>query len=421
MESVLKYAIESSICLALLWGFYEITLRGDTRHRRNRYFLLASMVFSMVVPLFRFRMALPGNIFTGQGLVAVILPEVMVTPSGVTHVPGSWQSLLPLLYIAGGTISALLMVTGYLSIFRLWKHGSRSGRVIRIDSSEPVCFSTLGRIFLSNSVSGNDESRMIGHEMKHVALGHHADLLFAGIIEIIQWFNPAAYMVRRSLQAVHEYEADSRCIRDGEEAGAYQELLLKSVFRTSTPLLSNTFSNSSLLKNRITMMTKKRTGSSASLKLIIAMPLAFVLLLAFSCQNQGNAQKAPSDATASEVIEVVYDTISAGPADDVVSVADVMPQFQNDPSSTSLFIWIRDNMVYPEEARLKGIQGKVFVRFVIDENGNVTDPFIIKSADPLLDRAAFELMSKCPAWRPGLQEGKPVKVAFVVPIIFALQ
>lgn len=421
MESILIYAIESSICLTLLWGFYEIALKSDTRHRRNRYFLLASMVFSIVAPLFELKLALPGSILPEEGLVAVMLPEVLVTPSGMTHEPGFWQTMLPALYMAGGIISAVFMVTGYSTIIRLWKHGNRNGRVIRIDSPDPVCFSTFGCIFLSNSVTGDSASRMISHEMKHVALGHHADLFFAGVIEIIQWFNPAAYTVRRSLQAVHEYEADSRCIKDGEEARSYHELLLKSVLKTTTPLLSNTFSNSSLLKNRITMMTKKRTGSSASLKLIIAMPLVFALLLAFSCQNQGGDQKSASGAAEGNVIQVVYDTISLGPASDVLSVADVMPQFMDDPTSAALINWIYTNVQYPDEAKQKGIQGRVIVRFVIDEKGNVTDPVIVRSADPLLDRAAFEVVSKCPAWSPGLQGGEPVKVSFVVPINFALQ
>ena len=216
MGSILIYAIESSICLTLLWAFYEIALRSDTRHRRNRYFLLASMAFSILAPLFEFRMIIPDGILPGGGLAAVFLPEVMVTPSGMPHEPGLWQAVLPLLYMAGVIISAGFMAGGILAILRLRRDGNIKGRIISIESREPECFSAFGRIFLSTSVTGNNASRMISHEMKHVTLGHHADLIFAGMIEIIQWFNPAAYMVRRSLQAVHEYEADSSCISDGE-------------------------------------------------------------------------------------------------------------------------------------------------------------------------------------------------------------
>lgn len=422
MGSILTYAIESSICLTLLWVFYEIALKSDTRHRRNRYFLLASMVFSTLVPLFEFRLSFPGTILAEGGLSSVLLPEVLVTPSGMSNAPDLWKTMLPVLYLTGVVISAGFMATGFVKVFRYWRHGYRDGKIVTIESHDPVCFSAFGRIFLSNSITGSNASRMISHEMKHVTLGHHADLLFAGVIELLQWFNPAAYMIRRSLQAVHEYEADSRCLEEGEESGSYQELLLKSVLRTRMPVMSNTFSNRSLLKNRIIMMTKKRTGSSASFKMIIAIPLAFMLLFVFSCKDRGGAPRASTDAAVGDVIEVVYDTLSMGNTDyDVFSVAEVMPQFMDDPSSAALINWIYANITYPEEARQKGIQGRVFVKFVIDKQGNVTNPVITKSAGPLLDRAAVEVISKCPAWSPGLQDGEPVKVSFVVPINFALQ
>ena len=86
---------------------------------------------------------------------------------------------------------------------------------------------------------------MVSHEMKHILLGHHTDLLLAGLTTSVQWFNPAAYLMRRSLQAVHEYEADNEWITDGEDPRSYQELLVTLVFRTCTPVLLNTFSTSS--------------------------------------------------------------------------------------------------------------------------------------------------------------------------------
>jgi TonB family protein len=413
MGGILIYAIESSICLSLLWFFYELTLRSDTRHRRNRYFLLASMIFSMVVPLLNFNMAIPGNIMPEGGLAAVLLPEVMVTPPGMTHEPDLWQSLLPVLYMAGVVVSAGFMVIRFITIFRLRRHGNRNGRVIRIDSRDPVCFSAFGEIFLSSSVTDNNASRMISHEMQHVALGHHADLLFTGVIELIQWFNPAAYMVRRSLQAVHEYEADNRCMKDGEEARSYQELLLNSILNTRIPFLSNTFSNRSLLKNRMIMMTKKRTGRSASLKLIIALPLVLVLLLAFSCKERTKSVR--EAAPAEEAGQV------AQAPSEVFTTVDVMPVFQDDTTHMALMQWVGKNMTYPNEAVMNGIQGKVIVKFIIDENGNVTDPEIVRGVDTLLDQAALDVISKCPQWSPGLQDGKPVKVSFTLPVNFALQ
>jgi TonB family protein len=78
-------------------------------------------------------------------------------------------------------------------------------------------------------------------------------------------------------------------------------------------------------------------------------------------------------------------------------------------------------MVYPEKAKKEGIQGKVIIKFIVDEAGNVKDPVVVRGADPLLDEAALEVIGKCPQWSSaGMQEGVPVKVYFTLPINFAL-
>jgi len=404
MSGIFIYAVESSICLALLWAFHEIALKRDTRHRRNRYYLLASMIFSAVVPLLNIRVNVSDTIFLPGGLASFLLPETVVTPSGSVEHSGSFLALLPRVYVAGVIISAGFMTASAAGLIRLLLSGKREGRVVVYKSGSPDCFSAFGHIFISNSVPGDEASRMISHEMKHIRLRHHVDLLLASLTESVQWFNPAAYLMRRSLQALHEYEADNKCITDGEDPRSYQELLVTSVFRTRTPAFSNTFSSSSLLKKRIIMMTKKRTGSRASLKMILALPLAFVLVFMFACKDNKSSKKEAAVAAPAEVFTVV----------------EVMPVFQHDTTYAALMQWVGTNVKYPDEAKSKGIQGKVVVRFVIDEQGIVTDPEVVNGVDPLLNKAAVDVVSKLPQWSPGLQGGKPVKTYFTIPISFKL-
>ncbi|MDZ7636454.1 MAG: energy transducer TonB [Bacteroidales bacterium] len=92
----------------------------------------------------------------------------------------------------------------------------------------------------------------------------------------------------------------------------------------------------------------------------------------------------------------------------------------SDTTYAALGKWIGENVQYPAEAARKGIQGRVFLKFTIDYKGNVKDPEVIRSVDPLLDKAALDVMSGCPQWSPGLQGGKPVNVSMTVPISFAL-
>jgi len=416
MNGMLVYAVESSICLTLLWAFHEIALRRDTRHRRNRYYLLGAMLFSLVVPLLNIRIDAPGNILPPGGLVSLLLPEMVVTPSGSAPQTGIFTGLLPWIYPGGVIFAAGSIIAGAAGLIKLTLTGKRNGRVIVFGSDSPACFSAFGYVYISSSVSDCDAGRMINHEMKHIGLGHHTDLLMAGLITIVQWFNPAAYLIRRSLQSVHEYEADSECITGGEDPVSYQELLLAYVFRSPAPVFSNTFSKRSLLKNRIIMMTKKRTGGSASLKMILVIPLAMVMILLFSCKDRGGAQK--EAASAIEKAAPAAEEYLA--PDEVFMVVDKMPVFQNDTTYTAMMKWIGENVKYPDEAKEKGTQGRVFVRFTIDYKGNVKDPEVVKSADPLLDKAALEVISACPQWSPGSQGGKPVNVAMTLPVSFTL-
>jgi TonB family protein len=349
------------------------------------------------------------------GLVSMLLPETIVSPGRLPGIVRSVPELLTWLYPAGIIISASFMINGSLSLARMILSGKRKGKVIVIESFNPVCFSAFGHIFISSSVADTDAARMINHERKHIRLGHQSDLLFTAIITSLQWFNPAAWLIRRSLQAVHEYEADSECITGGEDPRSYQALLLSTVFRSPVPLLSTTFSKRSLLKNRIIMMTKKRTGSSASLKMILALPLALLLLLTFSCKERGDVRK---EAAPAEKATPAVDEVKA--SEEVFMVADQMPVFRNDTTYKEMTLWLVQNMKYPAEAASKGIQGRVFVQFVVDEQGNVKDPKVIREVDPLLDKAALEVVSAMPQWSPGKQGGKPVKVKMTVPISFAL-
>jgi len=106
-------------------------------------------------------------------------------------------------------------------------------------------------------------------------------------------------------------------------------------------------------------------------------------------------------------------------AEGVYFEVEVMPEFPG--GFTALQEFLMKNIQYPEQAKKEGITGKVFVQFIIDETGKVTDPTVLKSANPLLDAEAIRVVSAMPDWTPGKQKGEAVKVAFTVPIMFALK
>lgn len=134
-----------------------------------------------------------------------------------------------------------------------------------------------------------------------------------------------------------------------------------------------------------------------------AMKFIFFILLLFVSVFSVNAQ---TDTIRTED-EPVFD------------VVEVQPEFPG--GNEALFKFIADNIVYPASAKEEGIQGKVYVQFVIDKDGNVTKPQIVRGVNSLLDREALRVINLMPKWKPGYQSGKPVNVKYVIPIMFKLK
>lgn len=103
---------------------------------------------------------------------------------------------------------------------------------------------------------------------------------------------------------------------------------------------------------------------------------------------------------------------------DVYLIVEEMPTFPG--GDKALRQYIANAVTYPEEAQKNGIQGKVYVSFVVDVDGSVTASKIVRGVDPSLDKESLRVVRELPKWKPGKEKGKPVKVQYTVPINFAL-
>ena len=83
--------------------------------------------------------------------------------------------------------------------------------------------------------------------------------------------------------------------------------------------------------------------------------------------------------------------------------------------------WLSKNLVYPEQAAEMGVQGKVIVRFVVEKDGSVTQATVLKGIDPALDKEALGVIQAMPKWKPGMQQGRAVRVRCTQPVQFKLQ
>lgn len=421
MRYLFEYAIESSICLTLFMTFYYLLLRKDTQHGRNRAFLILSLFASLVLPLLSFDINANRSTPLSPENFLINLSALTVRPDGNIANPKNISTILSVVYMGGliiSFISLLLSVTGLLSLILI--NRPSQNKIIKLPTRKPSCFSAFGYIFISADIPDMEAERMIHHELNHIRKNHFVDLTVVAFTSVIQWFNPAVYFLRKSLEAVHEFEADQECIRNGEEISSYQSLLVSAALGTNIPILTNKFSDTTILKNRIIMMTKKKTGRYASMKILLAAPLAAMMFFTFSCKDkvvEKEVLKAEAVKASPNIEEDIYGSKNIDSL--VFVVVEQMPQFPG--GEAELMKAINARIKYPDIAKEKGIQGKVICRFCVDETGKVIYPQISRGVDPILDRAAYEVIKNLPDFRPGTQGGKPVKVWYSLPINFQLK
>jgi TonB family protein len=227
----------------------------------------------------------------------------------------------------------------------------------------------------------------------------------------------------------------------------YQSLLLNQIFKSKAFNLTNSFSNPSLIKKRMVMMTKKRTSPLASAKILLVVPVTAVVFLAISAYNvipkSSGKQLIPAITSQNSVIQPNSEQMAPPPPpppppaselngntrvvkeetdraeEKPFVVVEEMPMFPGgDPE---LLKYISENTKYPDAAKNQNIQGKVIVRFCITAKGGVSLISVIKSVSPELDAEAMRVVNTLPAFQPGRQGGKAVPVWYMVPIAFTLK
>ncbi len=132
------------------------------------------------------------------------------------------------------------------------------------------------------------------------------------------------------------------------------------------------------------------------------------LTLSWIVSSYGNAQ---------DLSTVVDDTVSNNP--NVFTLVEVMPQFPGGDGARIMYL--SQNIYYPRDAREKGIQGRVFITFVVDVDGKITDVKLLRGIGGGCDEVALNLVKNMPNWIPGRQRGKNVRVQFNMPISFRIE
>jgi TonB family protein len=473
MNSTVNFILESGISLSLLATIYVVFLRRETFFRLNRIFLLGSLFFSVLLPFLKFRIYEPQP---------VLLSEVTVTPyrnllEAVTVYGQDFSvtveqtilsaTLLIWIYLVGLLLFLAIFFYRVLQIiFVIRKNEVRKTDRIKFVFLEKECspFSFLNYVFVSRPLQNSDGyDRMMAHEIEHIKQGHSFDVLILEVLTAFQWFNPFMWMLRRAIRENHEFLADHAVLTSGVNRGYYKKLLINQ-FAGGQLVLTNNF-NYSLIKNRIKMMSKIKSPKIAHVKIILGVLTAIALIIVFACEQKEMMEPAPVEdenvvSIKSTIVEDGKIKIE-GSADDLEkyksmfsdlksfefitdSLGDIylirkktvqpksletdeqiffivedMPEFPG--GELELRKFIANNINYPVSAQENGIQGRVYVTFVVDKNGEIANAKIARGVDPALDQEALRVVNSLPKWMPGKQRGQSVNVSYTVPINFALQ
>ena len=456
MGIFLVYILKSAACLAVFYLFYKLLMSRDTFHRFNRFALLGLLVLSSLLPLVEVSVEDPAPVHETMLTLEQLLMLASAGEGGEAAVDGQpdtvgWIQVMMLVYLAGIAFFALRNGWSLCRLVVLLRRGrlervsdylpGRGEKVRLVVHDQAIApFSWMRYIVISRKDLTESGREILIHELAHIRNRHSWDLLLADLCIFVQWFNPAAWLLKRELQNIHEYEADETVLREGVNAKDYQMLLIKKAVGTRLYSMANSFNHSSL-KKRITMMLKEKSSPWARMKYLYVLPLAALALTAFARPEVSAVADEISSAKVNDLVAsvktnqaetasvAVKDTLTPGAVNvpqevkdelkgtPVFEVVEQMPEFP-DGGMAGLMEYFQKNMRYPVEGKEAGKQGRVTVQFVVNKDGSISGARVLRGVDPLLDAEAIRLVNAMPKWKPGMQQGTPVAVKYTVPVRF---
>ena len=433
----LVYDAKVAVALLVFYLFYRFLLKKETFHRFNRVVLVGTAVLSFLLPLCIITIHKPmetaAPLVTEPAMVAE-LPEQELAPLVQVSEPW-WHVALTILFWAGVAFVLGRVLISILSILRIIRQGEpvrkEDGCRILVTERDIDPFSWMKDIVLSRKDWEIPHESILAHEKAHIAYGHSIEILLVDVLSALQWFNPAIWMLRADLKELHEYEADDAVLRAGADLREYQYLLIRKAVSKSGYSVANSF-NHSILKNRITMMSKSRSPLSRGLRALWLLPLvclaiclqARTVYVPVDKDSEKNVSDEKPQGYLSEIVVIGYGGPEA-PRHHKSLEKDPLPSIKNPDMDTEAVCrenfswWLNTRLVYPDEAKTD--DGTVLAKFTVGTDGKVKDITILWSVSEQLDGIVAQQIAKSPEWTPAMKEGKPVEMSFIQPVVFMVR
>jgi hypothetical protein len=310
METLFIYLLKSSGLIATYFLAYHFLLRKETFFTTNRWFLMAGMITSVVLPLFFIKRVIwiesnPTPLVTNSSFVLQNL-TIPVENSGSID----WIQVLWMVYIMIVIFLSIKIVFNFISLVKLLRNQKivkkEQYSLVDIQQDLPP-FSFFNYIVFNSSLyTQNELKSILLHEKIHSQEMHSLDMLLAKLFSIVFWFNPFVWMYKKAIIQNLEYIADQKAIQHIEDKKVYQLALLKVVSNQNYLSITNHFYQS-LIKKRIVMLNKNQSHKRNSWKYILIVPvlIAFVFLFQIKVEAQEKRHKTVEKQTRN-VTELIW-------------------------------------------------------------------------------------------------------------------
>ncbi|MEJ5994799.1 M56 family metallopeptidase [Pedobacter sp. Du54] len=288
-----SYLLKVSACSALFFAFYLLVLSKLTFFKINRFYLLASLLISFIIPAMQF--SIERIVAAPIPIIASVAEPLALKSVGIEganyHTPIllnaepelekhiGWYAMLPYTY---GCIVGCLILLAIWRLYQLIKHTKApvkeiNGLKLFVKEIGFTNCSFFNYVFIDeNSLTESELAVLLAHEAVHAKQFHSIDKVLMMIAKAVLWFNPIVYLYDKALEQVHEYEADEATSQHVGTA-PYANLLLKlAVSRSSNPLLHNFVK--SPIKQRIKMLFNSKSKNMKKLAYFMAIPMALGLV-----------------------------------------------------------------------------------------------------------------------------------------------
>ena len=393
----------------VLYFAYKLLFRNSNRFQLNRIILLTISIFAFALPFIRIN--LEGQQFQEitsfkEEMDVIFYSDAIIEETPVEANTLSVTDIISYIYIIGVVFFLMKFVYNIVKIYKI-KAGKKIETIDDVNfiytNESHIPFSFLKNIYIPKD---NLDAMIIKHEMSHVKNHHSVDIILMEIMIAFQWFNPFIRMIKNELKNNHEFIADSEAIKNEDEKSNYMMLLLQQCTADDFSTIANNFSFL-LTKKRISMITKNQKVKGSVIKVLLTLPVfALLILLNTQCDNvKPNEEKQQTPAAEVETVQ-----------DSIYRVSDAMPEYPGGPNE--MMRYIQENIKYPQSAIDNKIEGRVFVTFVVEKDGSISNAAVLRGIDKECDAEALRVVSSMPKWNPGQHKGEVVRTQFTIPIIY---